>query len=68
MARHHIPVAAAHLSARSEQVLNLCLVTVTGYHEWGNIVGYAALPLALSIILHLVCGLLAETEGAAETE
>lgn len=50
--RHH----AACVACRGELIGNIALVAATGWHEWGNEVGWACVPLIVALLVHLLCG------------
>ena len=41
---------------------NLLVAVVTASHEWGNLLGYLSLPLAIALAIHLLYVLIGEGE------
>lgn len=53
----HLHQRLAQMAVRGEQCFNCVLVSVTGVHEWGTLIGYTCVPLTLFLVVHLVCDL-----------
>lgn len=48
---HHPMVQ--HMVHHAEAIGNLILVSTTGFHEWGNVVGFACIPLLIVLLVNL---------------
>ena len=45
-----------------EVAANIAFTAVTAVHEWGNLVGYSALPVLVALVVHLLFTVTGEGE------